>query len=634
MNSIDADVIWLLSCGFLVVLMQAGFTALESGLVRAKNSINVAIKNLVDFCLSATLYGAVGFGLMFGPTLGGWVGTFYNGLPVDDPKQMAFFFFQVTFCGTATTLLSGAVAERMRFTGYFITAGLIAGLIYPIVGHWVWNGLVQGTPQGLLGNLGFIDFAGATVVHSVGGWVGLAALLIIGPRQGRFGPRGRPIEGHSLPLAVLGVFLIWFGWFGFNGGSTLGLSAKIPIIIINTALAGTSGGLAAYFCAQWLYGRPVVDRIMNGCLAGLVTITASAPLMPPLTASLIGAIGGLVCVAGMRQLERWQIDDAVGAVPTHLFAGIWGTLALALLAPAGAWNTGLSRFEQFAVQLLGVVLVGAFAFGVSFLVLRTLHRFYSLRVSPEDERLGLNIAEHGASTALLTLIAQMEAQAQRRNFSRPVAVEPETEAGLIATFYNQVLRQFNREIQARQESERALNYLAHHDSLTGLINRRRFSQLLSQALAQASSRGGGAVIYLDLDGFKAVNDRFGHHRGDQLLIEVAHRIQGIIADLHEGSTVAARLGGDEFALLLRGTDPLPLAEELLKALNSTYPVDTTEVTVGVSLGIAVFEDAHGDTADLLLAKADHAMYNAKAKGKGCYQFWSATAEESPSSPAL
>ncbi len=626
----NSDILWVLSCGFLVVLMQAGFTALESGMVRAKNSINVAIKNLVDFCISATLFVLLGFGLMFGPSWGGLIGLNPPATTDLDPKTLAFFFFQAMFCGTATTLVSGAVAERMRFTGYFLAAMLISGLIYPVAGHWVWNGLDQGMHSGWLGAWGFRDFAGSTVVHSVGGWVALAAVLVIGPRQGRFGPEGRPIEGHSLPIATLGVFLIWFGWFGFNGGSTYRIDDTIPLIILNTAIAGATGGLAAFFISRIAYGKPIVDRIMNGCLAGLVAITASCHLVTPNMALLIGAVGGAVCVGGMRLLETWEIDDAVGVIPTHLFAGIWGTLALALLAPANSWDTGLTRPEQFGVQLLGVAAIGMFAFCVSYVALRLLHQVYPLRVTPDEERIGLNVAEHGAGTALISLLSQMDAQARRGDFSKPVIVEPETEAGYIAEFYNSVLRRVMDEMQGRQKALAELSEMAHYDNLTGILNRRSFMALLERSLVQAKSaeplEPAGAVLYIDLDGFKAVNDNYGHQWGDQLLREVSQRLaRGL-----RNADVVGRLGGDEFALLLL-TDQRDIAptvardvsRRLVNTLTQPFSIAGQRIHIGASIGVALFDgDTVVEAADLL-SRADAAMYAAKQAGRACYRVYSA-----------
>ena len=262
------DILWILICAALVMLMQGGFCFLETGLSRSKNSINVAIKNLADFCISAALFWLFGFALMFGASWHGWTGT--TGFALSDEAgswMLAFFLFQMVFCGTATTIISGAVAERVRFVGYLAMAALVSGVVYPIFGHWAWGGAVGGA-KGWLAELGFIDFAGSTVVHSLGGWVALAAAWLIGPRLHRF-DEGRPaMRGHNLPMAALGLFLLWFGWFGFNGGSTLEVNDQIPLILVNTNLAAAFGGVAA-LAFSWVWSRRAdVPHVMNGAWPG------------------------------------------------------------------------------------------------------------------------------------------------------------------------------------------------------------------------------------------------------------------------------------------------------------------------------------------------------------------------------
>ncbi|MCZ6733710.1 MAG: ammonium transporter, partial [Gammaproteobacteria bacterium] len=403
------DVAWILVCAALVMLMQAGFSCLESGLVRSKNSINVAAKNFADFCLSSAIFWLFGFAFMFGATYGGVFGT--SGFFFDEtanPWLMAFFIFQLGFCGTATTIVSGAVAERMRFTGYLVIATILSAVIYPIIGHWVWGSAGGATPGGWLEGMGFIDFAGSTVVHSVGGWIALAAIIIIGPRIGRFGKNAVPIHGHDIPIVTLGVFLLWFGWFGFNGGSTLGLTPEVPTIIVNTTISGAFGGLVALGLSWRMTGRPDVTMIMNGSLAGLVGITASAHIMAPWAAVSIGCIAGVVMYGVTELLERLELDDVVGAVPVHLGAGIWGTLAVAIFGDPEALGTGLGRWEQLMVQALGVGAGFVWAFGVGFILLWLFNRWYPLRIDPEGERIGLNVAEHGASTEILDLLTEMD----------------------------------------------------------------------------------------------------------------------------------------------------------------------------------------------------------------------------------
>ncbi len=618
---------WLLPCALLVVLMQAGFTCLESGLVRAKNSINVAIKNLVDFCISISLFALVGYGLMFGPSAGGWIGTGDFALSGLDPDLLAFFFFQAVFCGTATTIVSGAVAERMRFVAYAYTALLLSGLIYPIAGHWAWAQTADGEAAGWLARLGFIDFAGSTVVHAVGGWVALAALLTVGPRLGRFGRRARPIEGHSLPTAALGVFLLWFGWFGFNAGSTFRYSDAVPGIIVNTALAGAVGGIVGMLVSWRMKGRPMADAVMNGVLAGLVSITASCHLVSPGASVAIAAIGAALSALSAEGLLRLRIDDAIGAVPVHLTAGIWGTLAVALFAPVDAFG-GLGRLDQLGVQLLGALAIGAFAFSAGIIGLRAYARLSRLRVSPRDEVIGLNIAEHGASTSLLDLLSQMDVQANSGDFSRPVNVENESEASQVAAFYNAVLEKFNVEMDRRRLAMQRLADLANHDALTGLGNRRLLLDGLRQALSAAEDGQTGALLFLDLDGFKKVNDSVGHDAGDALLKEVARRLRAVAGP----DVLVGRLGGDEFAIVLRDLDDpaahaARLAEAVIVALAEPLDFGPHRLRVGVSVGIALFGGGDLETVKTLTKRADSAMYEAKLAGKGTWRLFGVPAAE-------
>ena len=434
--------------------MQAGFVCLESGLVRAKNSINVAIKNVVDFCLSSLMFWALGFGLMFGAS---WMGVFgTSGFFFDDTTNswmIAFFLYQLVFCGTATTIVSGAVAERMKFSGYLMVSLIIATLIYPVIGHWVW-GNTEGT--GWLKEWGFIDFAGSTVVHSTGGWMALAAILVIGPRLGRFHSEHGPIHGHNIPLAALGTFLLWFGWYGFNGGSVFRETGQAPLVFLNTTLASVAGGAAALALTWKWFGRPIVQMVLSGILAGLVGITASANVVSPSAAIGIGVAAGILGVGASRLLERWRIDDVIDAVPVHAVAGVWGTMAVAIFGDPESWNTGLSRWEQAGVQLVGAGSCFLWAFGIGGGSLWLVNYWFPLRVTQEDERMGLNMAEHGASTALLDLVGEMDAQRQRGDFSTPVAIEPHTEIGQIGEEYNRVLETVNSEKQQRKTALQSL----------------------------------------------------------------------------------------------------------------------------------------------------------------------------------
>ncbi len=415
---------------------------LESGLTRSKNSINVAVKNLADFCVSAALFWAFGYALMFGASQVGWLGASRFFPDLDDSAELAaFFLFQTMFCSTATTIVSGAVAERIRFKAYMLTAALTSGLIYPLFGHWVWNGLEADRILGWLGALGFVDFAGSTVVHSIGGWVALAALLVIGPRLGRF-PPGQPMQrfsGSSLPLSVLGAMLLWFGWLGFNGGSTLALNDQVPHILINTVLAGAAGTIVAALLSWQRSKLPDVGLMVNGSIAGLVAITASCHAVSTPLAVIIGGIGAAVMLLVVYGLRRCRIDDAVDAVAVHAGAGAWGTLAVGLFGDLEQLGTGLTRYGQIGVQLVGIVTGFVWAFGLTWLLLSNLNRWLPLRVSKEAEEIGLNVAEHGARTETYDLFRVMDQQAETRDLSLRVPVEPFTEVGHIAARYNQVM---------------------------------------------------------------------------------------------------------------------------------------------------------------------------------------------------
>ena len=448
------DILWLTISAGLVFIMQAGFLCLETGLTRSKNNINVALKNLVDFSVSTLLFWGAGFAFMFGGSQGGWIGT--TGFAIDfgqvDVGPVVFFLFQVMFCGTAVTILSGAVAERLRFSSYILITMLVSLVTYPIFGHWAWNGLETGQLTGWLGQLGFVDFAGATVVHSVGGWTALAILIIIGPRTGRF-PTNKPpqsIPGANIPVATLGVLLLYVGWFGFNGGSVLAMNNNVILVVSNTLLAGSTGLITALIASQLINGRITVDAVINGCLAGLVAITAGANFVNAPTAALIGAIGGLVMLATDKLLLYFRIDDAVGAVAVHLGGGIWGVLAVGLFGQVTRLNTGLSRSEQISVQLLGIIVCFVWTFGITLLIFRLINRFSPLRVSTEAEHIGLNVSEHGASTEILDLFRVMDQQSQSGDLSLRVPVEPFTEVGQIAQRYNSVMMALEKAIAESQ----------------------------------------------------------------------------------------------------------------------------------------------------------------------------------------
>lgn len=443
MDQSYVDILWVLISASLVFLMQAGFLCLEAGSTRSKNTINVVIKNISDFGISVLCFWLFGYALMFGASHYGWVGTtaFAPEVGQGEVWLIIFFLFQAMFCSTAVTIVSGAVAERMRFSTYLAIAVFVSGLVYPLFGHWAWNGLDNGIKLGWLGKLGFVDFAGSTVVHSVGGWVALAAAILVGPRIGRFSSkRRRPLMiGYDFPLALLGTLLLWLGWFGFNGGSVLALNDKVPGIIANTVLAGAAG-LVTPIGLSILQKRQLrVTAVMNGSLAGLVAITANCHVVTAGAAILIGAIGSLCMLLAEEQLERWQIDDAVGAIPVHLAAGIWGTIAVALFGDLRLLDTGLSRIAQLGVQLTGILTAGVWAFCLTFFLLWMTNRRWPLRVRRRDEHIGLNVSEHGAVSDLVDFFTVMRRQERTGDLKLRAPVEPFTPVGQIAARYNRVI---------------------------------------------------------------------------------------------------------------------------------------------------------------------------------------------------
>ncbi len=390
-----ADYVWTLVAAALVFFMQAGFAMVEAGFTRAKNAINIMMKNLVDFSVGSLAFWAIGFGLMFGATTTGWFGMsgFFlsDFTPGGDPWVLAFWMFQVVFAATAATIVSGAMAERTKFSGYIIYSAIISAFIYPIFGSWAWGSLFNGS--GWLENLGFIDFAGSTVVHSVGGWAALAGAVVLGPRMGKYTKDGgiKPILGHNMPLAALGVFILWLGWFGFNPGSTTSANKDIAMIFVNTNLAAAAGAVVAMFTSWKKFGKPEVGMSLNGALAGLVAITSPCASVSPLSAVVIGAAAGILVVFSVLFFDKIKVDDPVGAISVHGVCGAWGTLA------AGIFNMGGTSFKIIGVQVLGIIACFLWVFPIAFAMFKLIEKTIGLRVSPEEELEGLDFIEHGGN---------------------------------------------------------------------------------------------------------------------------------------------------------------------------------------------------------------------------------------------
>ncbi|MCI5137331.1 MAG: ammonium transporter [Candidatus Electrothrix sp. AR1] len=390
----NLDYIWTLIAAALVFFMQAGFAMVEAGFTRAKNAINIMMKNLMDFSMGSLFFWAIGFGLMFGTNGTGWFGTdsfFLSDFKVGgDPWVLAFWMFQCVFAATAATIVSGAMAERTKFTSYLIYSAALCAFIYPVFGSWAWGSLFHG--GGWLEGMGFIDFAGSTVVHSIGGWAALAGAIVIGPRLGKYGKNGevKAIPGHNIPMAAVGVFILWLGWFGFNPGSTTAGITDTAMICVNTNLAACAGAVAGMITSWVMFKKPDISMSLNGALAGLVGITAGCANVSPTSSIIIGAIAGVLVVFSVVTIDRMHIDDPVGAVSVHGVCGAWGTLA------AGLFNMDGMTAKIIITQLIGIGAAFAWSFGCAFILFTVIKRTVGLRVTEEEEIEGLDYGEHGS----------------------------------------------------------------------------------------------------------------------------------------------------------------------------------------------------------------------------------------------
>ncbi|NAS17806.1 ammonium transporter [Clostridium butyricum] len=399
------DTLWVLLGGILVFWMQAGFAMVETGFTRSKNAGNIIMKNLMDFALGSLIYWIVGFGIMFGRDVAGIIGisgffadgTAPNG--VDSINNYAFLFFQTVFCATSATIVSGAMAERTKFISYCIYSAVISAVIYPIAGHWIWGG-------GWLAQLGFHDFAGSTAVHSIGGWCALVGATILGPRIGKYSKDGKSnaIPGHSLTLGALGVFILWMGWFGFNPGSSFGITGDGTLelssrVFITTNLAAASAATVTMIITWFKYGKPDVSMTLNGVLAGLVAITAGCDVVSPLGAAIIGCISAFAMVYGIEFIDKvLKVDDPVGAIGVHCINGVVGTILTGVFAMDGGLFYG-GGFKFLGVQCLGVAAVAIWSVATATILFKGIKATIGLRVTREEEIRGLDIEEHGLESS-------------------------------------------------------------------------------------------------------------------------------------------------------------------------------------------------------------------------------------------
>ena len=733
---IDAlDTLWLTVATFLVLLMQAGFLLLEGGRVRSKNSINVAQKNASDLAISWACFTAFGFFIMFGAFA-----------PLTDARQAIDqtpspmqFIYQLAFCAAAASIISGAVAERMSFRAYLALTVAISGFIYPFVGRMIWGDMFNSEVTSWLYDRGFRDFAGSTVVHGVGGWAGLTAIIMLGARTGRFDKAGNPtpLPSNSSVLSLVGVLLLLFCWLGFNGGSISPQDPLLQRVLLNTLTAAAFGSLAGMIIGAWLdKGLFNPTRICNGLIGSLVATTAAVNTMSTIEAMMIGAVGGaLATIAGEIILHKFKLDDPVDVVATHGIAGAFGTLMVAFVGPVSALPTG-SRIDQFGVQLGGVLTIFGFVCLSTWATLTLIGKFTNIRVSVEDEKLGLNYTEHGESVGTARLQQALDSQTTESvRFGTPLDVASndehsdlaasmnkllvkheqhqkqiklserrfhhfaqtasnwlwETDENLLLTFFsansgdNEVgtsllgkpllellkidemdnisvrrhlqdqkatgvfearmqldntsqmalveirgvpfyslagefegYRGSISDITPRKAAENRAVFLSMHDDLTGLPNRRAMNDQIPRILAAAEQSGLTAVIAgVDLDGFKAVNDTYGHNAGDTLLKTVSRRLDKI----QRPDDVVFRTGGDEFVIALTGFDPAiakqqaeVICNRMIEEISQPHKIDTNSVTISASIGIALHPEHSADTENLTRL-ADLALYAAKAQGK-------------------
>jgi Amt family ammonium transporter len=735
------DQTWVLVAAGLVMMMQVGFLLLEAGMVRSKNSINVAQKNLLDFVFGVVAFGAVGFMIAFGKSDGFLVGTqgdFYF-LDKITSWQAAFFVFQVMFCGTAATIVSGAVAERMKLAAYVFGSLFLSGLVYPVFVHWAWGTALFPNSSAFLAQMGFVDFAGSTVVHATGGWISLAACMVIGPRIGKFNADGAPVRiaGHSPVLSTTGALLLFIGWIGFNGGSTLSASDSVAPIIMNTVLAGGMGACVGYVIGFFQDGVILPEKSNSGMLGGLVAVTAGCHILDPAASLLVGAIGSAVAIFGNSFVERrLRVDDAVGAIGVHAFAGVAGTLMVPLLAPVDLLPAG-GRLAQLHVQMVGVGVNFYWSFGLGYIFFRLLDRLMHIRVSLEDEENGLNVAEHATRlgvghvedalselldgnadlkkrllvnkgdeaeklTGLFNRLMDNIEDEERNRGELVVLRRDHEEAERVATLANATFEaiiihrdgtvidgneQLSRlvgipladllgrsifeflrdgegiriadmmklndndsheivverpdgeripvqgrgrdilyrgekarvgcfvDLRERKQAESHIRYLAQHDPLTGLPNRVLFAERLKSLVERQDDSIGCAVVMVDLDRFKDVNDIHGHQAGDAVIRETAARL-AVAAGEHD---IAVRLGGDEFAVILGRVTHIGEIEEFGSRILAAMaePIDVgfgEQVSISVSVGGSLFPE-HAQDMDALIGCADVALYHAKNAGR-------------------
>jgi Amt family ammonium transporter len=599
------DSLWIILCAFLVFMMQFGFAMVETGCARSKNTINVAMKNLADSTFGFFFYWIIGFGLMFGLDKGGFIGTTHFMIDGHDPSLTGFFFFQAMFATTAATIVSGAVAERMKFNGYVLSSIAVTAVIYPLFGHWAWG------DGGWLKNMGFIDFAGSTVVHSVGAWIGLAGAIVLGPRIGRF-RSGRPnyFAPSNHNVIVFGALMLWFAWFGFNAGSLLSFGPQVSSILLNTLLSGATGGIGAYLISLVLYGKVGVEHFSFGIIAGLVGITAGCAEFTAPAAAIIGLISALIMFICEWLLLKIMIDDPLSVVSIHGCVGAWGTIAVGMFAPL---PQSVTRLDFIKVQFIGILAAFALAFSLGILFFSILKVCKTLRVRKKHEVLGLNVTEHGAKLPWVETIESIIRIMRSGQFNNKIHEERGTEVGIVARFFNYLLGILSERQKELVSSNLNLRSQAQVDPLTKILNRRGLMERIKQ---KTSLNKDFSIIIVDIDHFKKVNDNYGHTVGDTVLKEISQLFTRKI----RSSDTVARWGGEEFILLVDSVEldmANEIAEKLREAVEDHQFTDAGKITC--SFGVCSPKRPQTPFENLL-HQADKALYRAKDGGRNqvCY----------------
>lgn len=594
----ELDLFWILVSGFLVFMMQLGFSLVETGVVRTKNTINVAMKNLIDTVFSIMFFWLFGFGLMFGLDNYGLIGTDKFLIDGKDLHLNGFFFFQAMFAATAITIVSGAVAERIKFNGYIVVAIIVSAIIYPIFGHWAWS------ENGWLKALGFIDFAGSTVVHSLGGWIGLAGAIVLGPRLGKF-RKGKVVyfapSNHN--FIVFGVFILFFAWFGFNAGSLLAFDPAVTSILINTLLAGVFGGFSAWIITLFSKDKVGVEIFSFGIIAGLVGITAGCFEFTTTQSAIVGFLSSFIMhYADIFLTKKLKIDDPLSVVAIHGFVGAWGTIAVGFFAKL---PENFTRLHFIYIQSLGVVVAFLFTFISGLLIFLFLRKINLLRVRKKHEVLGLNRSEHNARLPWVDTIQSIIQIMKTGNVDRKIYEERDTEIGIVSRFFNYLLNMLKQKNAELKKSNTNLSVKAYHDNLTKILNR---NGLLKKLMEKNNNY---ILAIIDIDKFKNINDTYGHDVGDYVLRDLA----AIISNKIRTTDIFARWGGEEFILVLDTTDLLQaqnITDNLRKEVENSKFKTVDKITV--SIGVSEFKTKN-DTFESVFKKADEALYQAKTNGR-------------------